>query len=203
MKNSWIVVILLLVGLGYLSCSKMEETTKDLEQNAPPKIDSLYLKQKEEANLRLAHYLALEGERYVLNISQSEAERLGVSTKCYNAILEDIATVNATLKELRRNDPKKTLELTDPKTTLDSLPLEFQIKDSKGVDTFPVEPNSAPRGLLNTDGQEEATDRYLWAPSSIKGITFVCRPKVAQIAVHTCKTYSSGTWRYETGTSFF
>lgn len=44
MKNSWIVVILLLVGLGYFSCSKMEETTKDLEQNAPPKIDSLYLK---------------------------------------------------------------------------------------------------------------------------------------------------------------
>lgn len=180
----FVMSLMAFVTLGMFSCSQNDDL---IGQPISPKTRSVQVcKTRAQANMALVNYLELVGDKYVLNISQSEAEEIGVPETLYNGAQSEIAKTNEVIKELL-NDPNTELELTDPQ----------DIPETRSALDRPTL-YSAPSGTLRTNGQEEAMSNLIWAPIGTKGIEFLCRANAAITPMYTCKTYSSGSWQSKT-----
>lgn len=171
------------ITLGISSCSQEDDFV-----NPTPQTRSVQLcKTRAEANTVLVNYLELVGDKYVLNISESEAESIGVPTNLYNGTLKEIEGTNELISELKK-DPDAEIQLTDPQVALKTRNVWEQ------ASTYGL----APSGTLTTNGQEEKDSGLVWAPSGTKGIEFLCRANAAITPAYSCKTYSSGSWQVKT-----
>lgn len=171
---------MIFMSLGLFSCSQDEDV---MDSFSPTTRAVQVCETKAQANLVLVKYLELVDEAYVLNISAEEAEQLGVPFVLYENALSEIATTNEFIKKVKK-DSATEIELTDPQKAL----------KSRYIDNFPI-PYADPSGTLTTNGQEEATSGFIWAPSGTKGIQFLCRANAAITPIYNCKTYSSGSWQ--------
>ena len=100
------------VTLGLFSCLQKKDFGEQ-KTSSDTRTDRYYKKLK--ANMTLVKYLELSGNEYVLNISQSDAEKIGVPKEFYDETLLEINKANAFIKEMQK-DPNNELQLTDPKT---------------------------------------------------------------------------------------
>ncbi len=82
--------------------------------------------------MTLVKYLELSGNEYVLNISQSDAEKIGVPKEFYDETLLEINTANTFIKEMQK-DPNNELQLTDPKTATKVDPIWNQSTSYVGL----------------------------------------------------------------------
>lgn len=166
------------VTLGLFSCLQKVDFR---EQNTSSNTRTDRYCKKLKANMTLVKYLELSDDEYVLNISQSDAEKMGVPKEFYDEALSEVDKANAFIKEMQK-DPNNELQLTDPKTATKVDPIWNQSTSYVGLG-----------GTLRTSGQEEAMSPHVWAPIYTKGIEFLCRANAAVTPIYSCKTYSSGS----------
>lgn len=172
-----------LLTLGISSCSQEDDFV-----NSTPQTRSVQLcKTRAEANTVLVNYLELVGDKYVLNISESEAEVIGVPANLYAGTLNEIAGTNELISKLKK-DPKMEIQLTDPQVAL----------KTKSVWEQPTTYALDPSGTLSTNGQEQKESPSVWAPHGTRGIEFLCRANAAITPAYDCRTYSSGLWQVKT-----
>lgn len=170
--------------LSISSCSQDDDFI-----NPAPQTRSVQLcKTRAEANSVLVNYLELVGDKYVLNISEKDAEAIGVPTDLYTGTLNEIKGTNELISKLKE-DPKMELQLTDPQVALKTRSVWEQSTPYAAL---------APSGTLTTNGQEEADSGLVWAPYGTKGIEFLCRANAAITPAYACRTYSSGSWQSKT-----
>lgn len=177
--------VLLFITLGMFSCSQ-DDDFLSTDSNQTENSSQVY-KTRAEVNTVLVKYLELKTDTYVLNISQKEAEKLGISESWYNGALKEIQATNNIIRKVEQT-PNSELQLTDPQKALkEAIPWSNSTR------------SSMPSGTLSTNGQEFA-ESGLWAPTGMKGVKFVCRTNAALVPVYTCKTKSLNNWRAKTAT---
>ena len=78
--------------------------TPEADCNLDPKVEM-----RKRDNLILAKYLKNAGDSILLDISEEDAVKLGVSRESYQAGLEDVIRENANLREAKKNCTQITL----------------------------------------------------------------------------------------------
>lgn len=186
--NSLLALCLMLFAVASMfSCSQDDDVMYVAPVSSQTKTNSVCTT-RAEANTVLVNYLELVGDRYILNISEDEAEAIGVPISLFYGAQDELKQTNELIENLKKN-PENDLQLTDPKIAIRQC-------ISKSQDN-PV-PYGAPMGTLSTNGQEEVESSLMWAPLGTKGLKFTCRANAALTPAFNCKTYSSGTWQSKT-----
>lgn len=182
--NFLAALVMALAILSITSCSQ-DEDMMNMENNSALTKSMQVCKTQMEANMTLVNYLELVGDKYVLKITEVEAEEIGVPSLLFKNTLEEIKQTNELITRLKK-DPSCELQLTDPQIALKSRTVKYGPE--------PLEPT----GTLTTNGQEEVRSNWIWVPIGIQGIKFLCRANAAITPAFNCKTYSSGLWQTRT-----
>lgn len=124
----------------------------------PESMREFYI-EKHDAALKLINYLKLDGGRYYLDISESDAEKLGINRDIYASHLKDIENVNNDISYHKSRgssialiDPQKVMEKYKNPEFHCSIENVGRRNSMSRVLTSPVS------GYLLTNGQEQATD---------------------------------------------
>lgn len=93
------------------------ETEARLEQELQKRIDAdPKLAKLREASLKLSEYVRLDGDIYVLDITEEEAVKIGVDTEAYNYHLNEITKANEIIAETKAKGD--SIKLIDPQKIL-------------------------------------------------------------------------------------
>ena len=175
--------LLVISSLIVFSCSEFEIEESMFHNSVKHEKEQYVFKTPAEANSILIQYVKLNGDEYSLNLSQKDAENIGIPADLYLQAKKEIDATNSLIKQYRE-DPNHIIELTDPS--------EWNTKSSED----PVEPMlyHEVRGTLRptTNNRVESTSHE--APMYVKGVRFYCYTNAAILPVYTCETYSSGFW---------
>lgn len=123
----------------------------------------------------VAHYLKLDGDEYLLDLSEEEALELGISKRDYENVLKELESSNERIQSIKA-EPNHELTLFDPETDV-SEEQRQQLMAS---------------GHLSTVGQEE-TGTSFYAPRNTTQVRFSCRGNAALTPFFTCKTLALGS----------
>lgn len=156
--------------LSISSCSQDDDFI-----NPAPQTRSVQLcKTRAEANSVLVNYLELVGDKYVLNISEKDAEAIGVPTDLYTVTLNEIKGTNELISKLKE-DPKMELQLTDPQVALKTRSVWEQSTPHAAL---------APSGTLTTNGQKRQTQ--VWCgPLTVQKVLNFFVEQMRQLLQHT------------------
>lgn len=182
--------------LWMTSCISQSEVVEPAEPaameswSADAEMDAL-----REANLILVDYLELhDGDRYVLTISETEAEKLGVVKEFYEMALVDIANVNEEIqiaKQRAGQDPNFELIILDPdESERNQLGLGTQTRVSPLAN--PVDPYNPIRGSLRVDTSEREVTHRFNGPLWLTGVRFFCLLNSGIVGYIKCSTYAGG-----------
>lgn len=136
-------------------------------------------KEHREASMKLADYLEIENDLYVLKISKKDAQKLGISSDIYNKILKDLDITNKEIRKIRQNGGK--IDLLDIKKEKEKFIRHNSItvrSGNQGRDQF---------GSISTLGQEEGHD-YFYPEYDKSDVEFRCYPTTAPTPIIVCKT---------------
>ena len=164
------------------------------EVNSIPK----EIKDKRAAAVILSNYISIKDSLYSLDISEKDAQTIGVDADLYNSVLQDLKNTNKAITEARLHGEKVSLpnvkEESKKYRMSKEVPQALTRSGNKGKNQY---------GYISTNGTEEGTDAFL--PTSDKSsVKFTCRTNAAIAPVYTCKTFVFGGWNAKTkvGTLF-
>lgn len=134
MKSKLLIVLLAASGILFACNSNETSNGVSIEQieadiNAPeidPNLDPK-IEMRKQDNLKLLKYLRLENNRFVLDISEEDALKLGVSKESYIKACEDIARENANIEKMEKTGQKH--EITDPQKVYKELVASGEISE--------------------------------------------------------------------------
>ena len=103
-----VILVLIVVAVQY---KEADSITK--EQDSIPELSNLpeEVKQKRAVAMILSDYVVLEGSQYRLDISEQDAQKLGVAPHFYKMIKNEILSTNAVIRKTLENGD--SIELTD------------------------------------------------------------------------------------------
>ena len=203
-------ITLLFVCVLFVSCSHAElEPILSDEYKGNSKItlaqmgDSLESKeslarvQQHQAVMALFKYLRLDGTRYVLDITQDEAENLGVASEMYKVIVDQLEVENKNIAEYIEQGIQ--FNLPDPQRQLRNYNNEQLIRSSRGY--MKARSQYKFSGRITTTGQEQGSDSFT-TTTATNSVVFRCSTTGgALIASHTCTVSAFGVKNQGAGVS--
>lgn len=140
-----IVTAIAAVGLSFYACT---DDPKATNETTPTKMESYEI---------LRHYLKRGDDKIVyLDITEKEAEQLGVPSEHYRSGLEDIRTANEWLQKARE----------------DGIPITYMdLSDNHNINYTPKSNISLPGGHFSVAGNGPADEAtvYFYAPFEMAG----------------------------------
>jgi hypothetical protein len=186
MKNTIIflskIFFLGLIVFGVSSCS--QSGTSSIEESVEFSGDVEMCKTKSQANAILVNYLELQGEIYVLNISQEEAEKLGVPILLYEEALTDVKLTNESIKKAKE-DSNTSIQLTDPK---DDIKKKSDFREQALRSEY-----NEPIGNIETYGYTMMWSDLMWCEMYVTMVVFHCRSNTALVTCFSCSTITLDT----------
>ena len=144
------------------------------------------VKQKRYASIRLSEYIVLDGNQYKLDITEQQAQELGIDKFHYELIKNEISSTNKVIAE--------TLEGGDSIELCDVQALAKEYK-SGGVIISDESNNQTrvayPSGNISTVGQEDGTASFQTEREHTK-VLFRCRTAAAPTPVYRCTVTAWG-----------
>ena len=203
-------ITLLFVGALFVSCSHVElEPILSDEYQCNSKIslvqtgDSLESKeshakvQQHQAVMALFKYLRLDGTRYVLDITQDEAEDLGIAPEIYKVIVEQLEVENKNIAEYIEQGIQ--FNLPDPQRQLKNYNNEQLRRSSRAF--MKASSQYKFSGRITTTGQEQGSDSFT-TTTATNSVVFRCSVTGgALVASHVCTVTAFGVKNQGTGLS--
>lgn len=180
MKNYWKSYAIIACSAILIACST-NEGIRDVDSGNVQNTGNI--ESEINANLILVNYMHVVDSCVVLNLSQKEAEALGVSDYYYQKAQRTVLEVNKAMKESIKEHPDWPVYLKGPKELREE-------NDSIAVSqTRSEEP--LPSGRLNAPDQAEVS-KVFFAPSTVNAVEFLCLNRVAPVCRFDCKTKAQG-----------
>ena len=144
------------------------------------------VKQKRVAAIILSDYIVLEKNQYKLDVSEQEAQKLGVTSYLYGIIRNDILSTNAAIREtLEKGD---SVELCDVQAISKAYKNgELNLSDNSNKYSNVVYPS----GNITTLGQEDGTASFKTEYEHTK-VLFRCRTNAAPVPFYRCTVTAWG-----------
>lgn len=155
-------------------------------------------KEKRYYNTLASPYLKLsEYGLYILDITQEDAEKIGIPKEAYKQIKTEIEETNENIRSLKVDGQDvETPNPQDPKYKKETQVLIQEL--NKGLTPLYYSKPTVLSGRLTSNGQEKVYSGTVWAPGDIKAVRFKCQAAAAITPMFTCATYSSGSWQQKT-----
>lgn len=130
MNYRYLVLIAVSLMLTLVSCGKRAEGSSDGGQISEDSVEALLEKSIEdrvnadpqlaelrEAAVKMSGYLRLDGDRYVLDLTEEEAVKLGISPENYQRQVDELNETNKKIAELKAQGD--TIDLIDIQKVID------------------------------------------------------------------------------------
>ena len=160
------------------------ESLKDIPQ---------HVRVQRAAAVILSSYVTLHGDRYTLDISAEEAEKLGVTEDLYNAVKKDLDKSNESIQKAIDNGEKPNLPDVKKQAEEYKKTGKLLIVNSDKLCLT----RSVQNGMIKTIGQEQGEAGF-YPDMNITCVLFTCHSSAAIVPFYTCKTYIFSTWRQVT-----
>lgn len=202
------IVLISLFGILFTSCVSDAEILKNSENSVvleeyasmirKHEERRIILEERREQNKILCEYLKLDGNKYVLQLSEEDALGLGISRQNYLIAKEEIENANSVIEnaiskggrvrmfdiQKRARDYKQEIKNDN---SLDSANYESKDVVSRGLSSS---------GTIFTNGGETLVNSFLATGNKIR---CRCRTAVALVAVYTCTVSINGSVNTEIG----
>lgn len=144
------------------------------------------VKQKRAASIILSDYIVLENNQYKLEISEKDAQKLGIKPYLYESIKNDILSTNEAIQEIMDNgDP---IELCDVQA-ISKAYKKGELNQSDSADKYSRV--AYPSGNITTSGQEDGTASFKTEYEHTK-VLFRCRTNAAPTPIYRCTVKAWG-----------
>lgn len=166
---------------------KMEEYLK-----TQPKSEHDFLISKRNAALTLTRFLKLEGNVYKLEISEREAQKIGISRSLYKLHAKELEELNLFIRGII--DDGLTVELEDPQEAVaayDNPKIHTNIEKSKRSKDSSRTLLSETSGMIITNSSSPGEDVFK-RPSSGVNVIFVCSAPTMIAVAYTCSVIAGG-----------
>lgn len=139
-----------------------------------------HIQTERDANLILVEYVKVDDNKVIyLDISQKNAELLGISKEFYNAAIENIRQTNeAVQRMIEENIP---VQIAPPNLQ------RVSIKQTNEAVQYPSGSFS-----VNGNGPDDQVSMTFWAPDGMKGVNFMCKANAALTCIYRCQVSSFG-----------
>lgn len=144
------------------------------------------VKQKRTAAIILSDYVMLEGTQYKLDISEQDAQELGVTPYLYEIIKNEILSTNAAIQEILENGD--SIELCDIQA-ISKAYKNGELNLSDNPDKYSSV--AYPSGNITTSGQEDGTASFKTEYEHTQ-VLFRCRTNAALSPIYVCTVTSWG-----------
>lgn len=172
MKALQILIVTALAALG-LSLSACTGEPKTAAETTPTRLESYKI---------LIRYAKMDEDKMIyLDISEKEAEQLGVPSEHYHDGLFDIQCTNEAIRQMKDNgESVEHLKLPEYSTNMHLYPKVYE---------------NLPGGRITTagNGPDDEVYAFFFAPEKMQGVRFECKCNAALFCDYKCMTYSFGT----------
>lgn len=144
------------------------------------------VKQKRAASITLSDYIVLDGNQYRLEISEQDAQKLGVTPYFYDIINKDILATNTAIMEMLEKG--EYIELCDVQAVSKAYKKgELDLSDTSDKYSRATYPS----GNITTLGQEEGKASFKTEYDHTK-VLFRCRTNATATPIYCCTVTAFG-----------